>query len=309
MASNVTSPAPIAHDGLPRGPVSAQRHPQSFHFIQSRAMPVKIRPSDSVTWSYFPDTHAAAIALTEREFFSSVHTAEASIGKTLKSESKRSDGLIIKSCTIQDVIENNACEHLKYQETGNPSRTFCHASWSSAYRDSFMQLNAVYSSSNALGKAVTKKLCGSDIPGLRKFQITHVTRKTQPIELLRGHPEITYDAPYRIRDDSYKVSPPSYASKHALEPRASCAYKCRDKTSCLHACCKVRHEGSLPPNVSLPSPEDVAPMEPSLTSHRRPCKHTCRDKRNCLHKCCKVGVPITMPKVVLNQCYPSWNHP
>ena len=287
MISNVTPPAPHAHDGLPRGPVSAKRHPQNFHFVRSRAVPVKIRPSDGFSWSYFPDTHAAAITLTEREFFSSTHTAEASLGKTLKSGSKRSDGPIVQTCTTQDVIENDACEYVEYHEIGNLSRTFHHTSWSSAYTDPDMQLDTEYSSSNALGKAVTKKLRGGDMPGLRRFRISHVTRKAQPIEQLQRCPEVTYDAPYRIRDAPVKVSklPPT-------KPSVPCAHKCRDKAACLHVCCKVKPERSVHPSVPPPSSEAVA-IDSSLAPGRRPCKHTCRDKTNCLHQCCKIGVLIT----------------
>ena len=303
MSSNVITSAPDAHDGLPRGPVSAKQ--QNFHFIQSRAVPVKLRLASSVQWSYFPDAHAAAVFFTDKKFFSSVHTAEASLNKTLKTENKRSDGLVVGKCTVQNVMDHGACEYLEYKEKKPPHRTFRHASWTSAFHDSEMCLDSHYSSPQNLSKAVMKKLNGDNVPGLSQYEIKHIARSTESTSGTWLQHQITYDAAYRIREQPTGPETSSQPTK----PRQPCSHKCRDKNSCLHACCKVTAVVNPPAEATAVGPNSTEREAPLVTTTnsirhhtntetRRPCKHTRRDKTKCLHSCCKIGVLVSKDELM-----------
>ena len=292
MASNDPLPAPVAHDDLSRGSVRARRHSQAFHFSRSRAVSMKLRLSESTLWSYFPDTHAAAVFLTEKSLFSSVHTAEASLGKTLRTGAKRDDGLVIEKCNLQEVIDHEACDYVEYREIQDPHRI---ASWASAYSDEHLDLCSHYASAQTFGKAVLKKLNGCNVPGLSHLSVRHIAPVNQTENQSWNRCSITFDAPYKIRADDHSLPLLNKPDKTPMP----CAHRCRNKATCLHPCCKIidttpaTADPTLTDDVPFTQPMTTFnPSTPVMNPERRPCRHTCRDKQACGHICCKVGVLV-----------------
>ena len=304
MSLHTTTSAPQAQGDLPRGSAGAKpSRKHTFNFTQKSAISVKIRHSTSTSWLYFPDIHAAACFLTKKRHFNAEISAELSLARTLETGAKRSDGILVEKCTLQDVMNEEACEHFVFREIAPPHRIFRNTSWATAHADASLQLDKQYSCPGTLGRAIKKKLAGNNISGLAAFDLTHVHTKEVhdegSWEKALGRTRIEYGEPFLI-------GKPNQAAAQGTRTvrQQPCAHRCLNKRTCLHPCCKVGMEpeltnnrpqepGGHAPNRSHPLPrttDEPTPNHESRPSRTQPCAHRCLNKRICLHQCCKISI-------------------